>query len=122
MDIKKRAAQLKRDIPAVFLAWKDKETPILAKIIAATAVIYALSPIDLIPDFIPVIGYLDDILLLPLLIALAVKMIPKDVWKRCQKEAENLWISDNMNRWYYAIPVILIWLLIMYLIVRGFLH
>ena len=67
MNLKERARILKTDIPAVFIAMKKKETPILAKIAAGLTIAYALSPIDLIPDFIPVIGYLDDILLLPAL-------------------------------------------------------
>ncbi len=70
MSLKERAQKLKTDIPAVFIAMKKKETPIGAKIIAGLTVAYALSPIDLIPDFIPVLGYLDDIILLPVLVTL----------------------------------------------------
>lgn len=69
MTLKEQANKLKADIPAIFIALKKKETPILAKIIAGITVAYALSPIDLIPDFIPVLGYLDDIILLPILVA-----------------------------------------------------
>ena len=65
MDLKARAKKLKADIPAIFLALKDKNTPLPAKIAAAVTVSYALSPIDLIPDFIPVLGYLDDLIILP---------------------------------------------------------
>ena len=65
MDLKARAKKLKADIPAIFLALKDKNTPLHAKIAAAVTVGYALSPIDLIPDFIPVLGYLDDLIILP---------------------------------------------------------
>lgn len=64
-NLKERAQKLKTDIPAVFLALKEKRTPFLAKMIAAVVVVYALSPIDLIPDFIPVLGYLDDLIILP---------------------------------------------------------
>ena len=60
MDLKARAKKLKTDIPAIFLSLKDKDSPLLAKIFAGITVGYALSPVDLIPDFIPVIGYLDD--------------------------------------------------------------
>lgn len=67
MNLKERAKKLKKDIPTVFLCLKDKDTPVLAKIIAAITVGYALSPVDLIPDFIPVLGYLDDVILLPAL-------------------------------------------------------
>jgi uncharacterized membrane protein YkvA (DUF1232 family) len=68
INLKERANQLKTDKPAVFLALKRKETPILAKILATIAIGYALSPIDLIPEFIPVIGFLDDLIIIPALI------------------------------------------------------
>ena len=119
MTLKERAKKLKRDVPAVFLALKDSETPLFAKIMAAVTVAYALSLIDLIPDFIPVLGYLDDVLLLPALIALTIKLIPKEVWKRCQAESENMWVDGKPKKWYFAIPIILIWLLILWLIVKA---
>lgn len=119
MTLKDRAKKLKRDVPAVFLALKDGETPLPAKILAAVTVAYALSPVDLIPDFVPVLGYLDDVLLLPAMIALTIKLIPKQVWVRCQAEAENLWADGKPKKWYFAIPIILIWLLIIWLIVKA---
>ena len=119
MTLKEWAKKLKRDVPAVFLALKDRETPLFAKIMAAVTVAYALSPIDLMPDFIPVLGYLDDVLLLPALIALAIKLIPKEVWKRCQAESENMWVDGKPEKWYFAVPIILIWLLILWLIVKA---
>jgi len=91
MNIKERARQLRTDIPAVFLCLKSKETPLAAKILAGITVGYALSPIDLIPDFIPVLGYLDDIIILPVLIALTIRLIPRDIFERCRKEAEGMW-------------------------------
>ena len=112
MTLKERARKLKQDVPAVFLALKGRDTPLLAKILAGVTVAYALSPIDLIPDFVPVLGYLDDVLLLPALIALTVKLIPKKVWVRCQAESENMWKDGKPKKWYFAIPVVLIWLLI----------
>ena len=115
-----RAKKLKTDIPAVFLALKEKRTPWYAKIIAAVVVIYALSPIDLIPDFIPVLGYLDDLVILPALIALCIKYIPKDVFDDCRKRAEGLWGNGKPEKWYYAIPFILIWVAVIALIVLAF--
>lgn len=117
--LKQRAKQLTADIPAVFLAMKDKRTPPLAKILAAIAVAYALSPIDLIPDFIPVIGYLDDVLLLPILIVAAVKLIPEPVWTDCKQRAENLWDGGGPKKWYYALPILLLWLLLIWLILKA---
>lgn len=91
MNIKERTKKLKTDIPAIFLALKDEETPSSAKIIAAITVAYALSPIDLIPDFVPILGYLDDVILLPALVALTVRLIPKEIMERNRKLAEDLW-------------------------------
>ena len=72
MTLKEKARKIKKNIPTVFLALKDKETPIIAKIFAGITVAYALSPIDLIPDFIPVIGYLDDAAVVTLVLGLGV--------------------------------------------------
>ena len=118
MDLISRAKQLKKDIPATFIALNKKETPITAKIIAVIIIGYALSPIDLIPDFIPIIGLLDDIIILPLLITVMIKLIPAEVFEQCRIEAETLWTNGKPKRWYYAIPIVLIWLLIMFVIVK----
>lgn len=78
---------MKRQVWALFLAWKDPRTPVLARVVIIVAVAYAVSPIDLIPDFIPFFGQLDDLLILPLLIALAIRLIPPDVSARCRRDA-----------------------------------
>lgn len=119
MLLKERAKKLKSDIPVIFLALKDKDTPMIAKIFAGITVVYALSPIDLIPDFIPVLGYLDDVILLPAFIALTIKFIPKEVWDRNHKKAEHLWENGKPKKWYYSIPVILIWFLLIWLVVKA---
>lgn len=116
-----KAKQLKTDVPAVFFALKDKRTPWYAKIIAAFVVIYALSPIDLIPDFIPVLGYLDDVIILPALIALCVKSIPSAVFEECRARAEGAWSGGKPTKWYYAIPFVLIWVAVIALIAAAFL-
>ena len=117
--LKDRAKQISADIPAVFLALKDKETPVWAKIAAGITVAYALSPLDLIPDFIPVLGYLDDLIVLPAMIALTARLIPKDIWERSRTAAADLWQNGKPKKWYYAIPVVVIWLLIVWLIVKA---
>lgn len=119
MDLKLKAKQLKADIPALFLALKDKDTPILAKVFAGITVAYALSPIELIPDFIPILGYLDDILLLPFLTALTVKLIPREILEEKRRQAEELWKNGKPKKWYYAIPIVLIWLVIVILIIKA---
>ncbi|BCS82038.1 YkvA family protein [Anaerocellum diazotrophicum] len=111
-DIKKKAKLLKKQIPAIFLALKRKETPLIAKIFALVTIAYALSPIDFVPDFIPILGYLDDIIILPFLVAITIKLIPDSILNECQKEAENLWQEGKPKKWYYGIPIIIFWSLI----------
>lgn len=118
MNLKERAKKLKTDIPAIFLALKDKETPIVAKIFAGITVAYALSPVDLVPDFIPVLGYLDDVILLPMLVALTIKFIPEDVLERNRKQSEGMWKDGKPKKWYYAIPIVIFWILLVCLIVK----
>ena len=122
MDLKARAKKLKSDLPAVFIALKKNETPIIAKLFAGITIAYALSPIDLIPDFIPVIGLLDDIILVPILITITVKLIPEKIFLQCRAETENLWDKGKPKKWYFAIPIILLWLLILFLIIKLILY
>lgn len=119
MTLKERAKRLKADIPAIFIALRDKDTPLIAKILAAVTVGYALSPIDLVPDFIPVLGYLDDLIILPALAALTIKCIPKEKLAECRVKAEGLWENGKPKRWYYAIPIVLIWALLIFVIVKA---
>ena len=120
-DLERMCIFSEKDIPAVFLALKAKETPVLAKVVAFLTVAYALSPVDLVPDFIPVLGDLDDLLILPALVALTVKLIPKDIFERYRQEAEGIWKDGKPKKWYYAVPIIILWALIIYLIVKAYL-
>ncbi len=120
VSYKERARQLKTDIPAIFIAIKRKDTPIPAKIMAVITVMYALSPIDLIPDFIPVLGYLDDIILLPAFVALTMKLIPNQIWEECRKDAKELWKNGKPKKWYYAIPIVVFWTFIVWKLVTIF--
>lgn len=86
--IKRWARSLKRDVVALWIAARDPRTPWLAKVIAACVAAYALSSIDLIPDFIPVLGYLDDLLLVPLGVALAIRLIPRPLMVEFRQQAE----------------------------------
>ena len=120
LSLKQRAAMLKENIPAMFMALGYRDTPAMAKIAAGLALGYALSPVDLIPDFIPVLGLIDDLLIHSWLIALAVKLIPADVMAECRLKAAKGRVCPK-KRWYYALPVIIIWLIIIGLIVRAIL-
>lgn len=116
LDLKEHVKKIKTDIPAIFLALKEKDTPIIAKIFAGITIIYALSPIDLVPDFISGVGYLDDVIILPALIALTIKYIPKDILERSREKSEGIWKDGKPKKWYYAIPILVIWFLVFYLI------
>jgi uncharacterized membrane protein YkvA (DUF1232 family) len=108
--IKAWAKNLKRQIFVLYLAYKDERVPWYAKLFAACVVAYAFSPIDLIPDFIPILGYLDDIILLPLGIVLALKMIPKDVKSDCEAKAAEMMKKGKPKNWLIGLTIILIWL------------
>ncbi len=106
--LKTWAAALKQHIRALYLAMKDPRVPRLAKVLIALVVAYALSPIDLIPDFIPILGYLDDLLLLPLGIWLAIRLIPADLWAQCKEAAARQAFEMPRSRRAAAV-IVLIW-------------
>lgn len=111
--------QLKRETRALYFAYLDPRTPWYARFLILIIVGYALSPIDLIPDFIPVLGHLDDAILLPLAIMLVLRLIPSDVMRDSRQRAENqLHNINNINRIAVVLIicirlVIVIWLLSM---------
>ena len=118
ISLKERAKKLKTDIPAIYLSLKDKDTPTLAKAAAGITVAYALSPVDLVPDFIPVLGYLDDIILLPALAALTIRLIPKEILERNRRLSEGLWQNGKPKKWYYAIPIVVFWIIVICFILK----
>jgi uncharacterized membrane protein YkvA (DUF1232 family) len=106
---KQRARRLKTEVHAVILACEDPRTPWYAKVVAGAVVAYALSPIDLIPDFIPVVGYLDDLVIVPLGISLVIGMVPPGVMDDCRRKAESSSVSGK-KKWIGAGLVIAVWL------------
>ncbi len=118
--LKEWAKKLKRQLVMLHLAYKDNRTPWYAKVLIFVIIAYALSPIDLIPDFIPIIGYLDDLILLPIGIYFALKLIPEEVKQEALQKAEDYkW--DKKNNWIIGGIVILVWLVVGYWIVTNFL-
>ena len=111
------AKSVKRDILALYLASRDPRVPWHAKALAALVAAYALSPIDLIPDFIPVLGYLDDLVVLPLGIKVAIRMIPDDVMADLRKQAEERMLTRPRST-VGAVIVILLWLAAAVILVR----
>ena len=87
--LKEKARQLKIAIPAIYVAMKHPKTPRLAKVIGGLVITYALSPIDLIPDFIPIFGFLDDLIVLPLLITWMLRLIPDSLFEECKRIASE---------------------------------
>jgi uncharacterized membrane protein YkvA (DUF1232 family) len=112
---KSKSNHLKSEIVALYLAYKHPRTPWYAKVLAGLIIGYALSPIDLIPDFIPVVGYLDDLIIVPAGIALLIKIIPKDILEESRVKAEYDLLNKKLKNWIAAIIIILIWLLAIYL-------
>jgi len=109
---RQRVRQLKTETYAIYLAYKDPRVAWYAKVFAACVVAYAFSPIDLIPDFIPVLGYLDDLILVPLGIALAIKMIPPDVLAEYREKAQSEMSQRKPTNWIAASVIVAIWLLL----------
>lgn len=107
-QLKNWAKSIKRDIMALYLAARDSRVPWYAKALAAFVAAYALSPIDLIPDFIPVVGYLDDLIIVPLGIMLVIQMIPTDVMDDLRKRADEILI-ERPRSIFGAVFVVLIW-------------
>ncbi|HWO96424.1 MAG TPA: YkvA family protein [Bacillus sp. (in: firmicutes)] len=110
--IKAWAKNLKRQIFILYFACKDVRVPWYAKAFTAFVVAYAFSPIDLIPDFIPILGYLDEVILLPLGIMFALKMIPKDVLSDCEAKAEEMMRNGKPKNWIAGLIIIVIWVAI----------
>jgi len=106
---KLKSRQLKAETYALYLAYRDRRTPWYARVFAVLVVAYAFSPIDLIPDFIPVLGYLDDLVLIPAGVALALKMIPPAVMAECRAEAQLTMQDGRRIGWFAAAMIIMIW-------------
>lgn len=112
-SLKNWAKRIKRDGVTLWFAGRNPRTPWYAKALGVFVVAYALSPIDLIPDFIPVLGYVDDVLLLPGLIWLAIKLLPQDVLDECRSQADA-WIASKRGKPVSkagAVLVVLLWLM-----------
>lgn len=103
------ARQIKRDTVAVYFAARDPRTPMLARFLALGVAAYALSPIDLIPDFIPILGYLDDLLIVPLGLLLVIRMLPPEVISNSREQANAL--ISRPKSYFAAILIVGIWLL-----------
>jgi uncharacterized membrane protein YkvA (DUF1232 family) len=109
---KQRARELQTEVYAMYLAYRDPRVPWYARIFAACVVAYAFSPIDLIPDPIPVLGYLDDLVLIPLGVIVAVRMIPPPVLAECREQAREVMKQGKPVNRAAAVVIIAIWVLL----------
>lgn len=116
-NLKEKARKLKGELQAIYYALLHPEVGVLPKLIIAIALGYALSPIDLIPDFIPVIGLLDDLLIVPFLITLSIRMIPGEIMWECRRKAAKEPVSLRKN-WAAAVLFIALWVILLYVIMK----
>lgn len=115
-SLKARAKQLKQQTLTVYYAARDRRTPLYVRALAFLVAAYALSPIDLIPDFIPVLGYLDDLLLIPLGLALVVKLTPPEVLEAARAQAQE--VAEKPVSYPAAVFIVLLWVAVLWFVVR----
>jgi uncharacterized membrane protein YkvA (DUF1232 family) len=114
---KQKVQNAKAEVYTLYLASKDPRVPWYAKVIMALTIGYAISPIDLIPDFIPVLGQIDDLVIVPAGIALVMKMIPRNVIEEYRQKARDEPINTR-TKWIVALIIISIWMFAIYLVIR----
>jgi uncharacterized membrane protein YkvA (DUF1232 family) len=117
-SLKQRSQNLKCDVYALHLARSDPRIPWHAKAVIVLTVAYALSPIDLIPDFIPVLGYLDDLIIVPAGITYAISLMPDNVLEEYRERAKTELANKRIYSWAGLLIIVLLWLLVLYLVVK----
>lgn len=111
--LKSWARQLKKYVFVVYLATKDERVPWYTKMLAILVAAYAFSPIDLIPDFIPILGYLDDLLLVPLGVWLVLKMLPEHIWQDLKMKAEEKMSGEKPKNYVVGALIVLFWVVVL---------
>lgn len=117
LKLKEKGHKLNDAVPALYLSIKNPETPRIARVLSALTVLYAFSPIDLLPDYIPFIGLLDDLVIVPALIALTLLFIPQQIYDRYAAEAAATDLGTKLRRRYYVIPMIIFLALVALLLI-----
>ncbi|HOT43459.1 MAG TPA: DUF1232 domain-containing protein [Spirochaetota bacterium] len=117
-SLKQKAAALKKELSALYYAYRHPRTGMAPRLIILFTLGYALSPLDLIPDFIPVIGHLDDLIIIPLLISLSVRLIPPEVMIECREKAATNPATLKKD-WKFAAGIIFVWVCIIIIIIRN---
>jgi uncharacterized membrane protein YkvA (DUF1232 family) len=109
--LKQQARKLKAEGAALYHAYRDRRTPLAARVLIAFTLAYLLSPVDLVPDFIPVLGQLDDLLIVPLLITLSIRLIPAEVMAVARARAAESGRMGKRTNWVFGILVVALWCL-----------
>jgi uncharacterized membrane protein YkvA (DUF1232 family) len=117
-NLKQRARELKSQAQVLMIAYKDSRTPVAAKILIGITVGYLLSPIDLIPDFIPVLGLLDDIIIVPALVMLSIRLIPENVLVEAKEQVKKNPGSLKKNKRWFAVVIVIVWVLAIYFVYK----
>ncbi|MEG6566335.1 YkvA family protein [Thermoanaerobacterium saccharolyticum] len=115
--LKASAKSLKKEVKTLYLAYKRPDVPWHAKLFSILVIGYALSPIDLIPDFVPIFGYIDDLVLIPLGVSLAIKMIPRKIVEECRVQAEDVFKDGKPKNWVAGAAIISIWIVVICFII-----
>ncbi len=110
---KNKASEISRLINAMYIAMGRKDTPLYAKLACGLCVYYALSPLDLIPDFVPVLGAVDDVVVLPFLMWLCVKLMPQDILDECKQLASQTDVDTGKPKKRYMLPVLVVWVMVL---------
>lgn len=107
--IKRATSDFFSDLSLIYKIYLDRKAPKIANIFAVITICYCLSPIDLIPDFIPILGYLDDIIIVPILISITLNLIPQNLIEQYRFNSLGIWKYQSIEKWYYVIPMIIFW-------------
>ena len=118
--ILQRLRALKNDVYILYLAFKHPQTPSLAKIVVGLIVAYVFSPIDLVPDFIPFLGYVDEIILVPIFLSIAYRLVPHTIMAECRRWAMKHPLTKKLRLWTGAVIVLVIWILLALNVVRWY--
>jgi uncharacterized membrane protein YkvA (DUF1232 family) len=117
--LKEKAKNLKAELGVLRIAYADQRTPWSARLLIGLTIGYLLSPIDLIPDFIPVLGLLDDLLLVPVLISLSIKLIPPIVMSEARQKLQNQPHSSKKDNWFFGLLIIFLWAVVLFWLGRS---
>lgn len=107
--LQQTARRLKTEISVLGVVYRDSRTPWFAKAVIFLVIAYSLSPIDIIPDFVPILGYLDDLVLVPLGIALAIRLVPQDVYADARARVANQPEETGISGWWFGVLIIVLW-------------